>query len=217
MPTLFRDIETRSNLKLELAGAWRYASDPTTTVLCVGYAVDGPIRIWTPDQPIPEAFVEAARNPAWLIVAHNDQFETAVEERLLHPRYEWPLIPIDRHRCTMAAAYAAALPGALEKAAAALGLPFQKDRDGHRLMLQMSWPRLRRKGEDAGQLYWIDGPEHRQRLHQYCARDVELERALFHRLPPLSDDEQALWVLDQVINRRGFAIDRALALSARAL
>ena len=215
---LFRDIETRSAVRLGRCGAWRYAADATTEVLCVGYAIDaGTVQIWTPDQPIPEEFLTAARDPNWLIVAHNDQFESAIEQHLLHPRYGWPLIPIEQHRCTMAMALTAALPGALEKAATALGLPFQKDRDGQRLMLQMSRPRRPRKGEKADQLYWIDSAEHRQRLHQYCARDVELERALFHRLPPLSETEEALWTLDQIVNRRGFHVDRALAIAAREL
>ena len=40
----------------------------------------------------------------------SDQFETVIEERILNPRYSWPLIPISRHRCTMAAALANALP-----------------------------------------------------------------------------------------------------------
>jgi len=109
MPTLHRDIETRSTLNLARAGAWRYAADPTTDVHCAAYAVDdGPVQIWTADQPIPEAFTTAATDPDWLIVAHNDGFETAIEERLLHPRYGWPLIPTERHRCTMAAALASA-------------------------------------------------------------------------------------------------------------
>ena len=61
MPTLFWDIETRSVVSLETAGEWRYAADPTTDVLCVGYAVDdnNPL-IWTPGDPIPEAFTTAA-------------------------------------------------------------------------------------------------------------------------------------------------------------
>jgi hypothetical protein len=52
-----------------------------------------------------------------------------VERRLGIPNgYDWPLVPIERHICTMAAARANALPGALEeKAAAALQLPHQKD------------------------------------------------------------------------------------------
>src|SRR5262245_27752553 len=218
VPLLFRDIETRSTARLDRCGAFRYAADLTTDVLCVGYAVDhGPVHIWTPGQPIPEEFLAAARDPDWLLVAHNDQFETAIEEQLIRPRHHWPLIPFDRHRVTMTMALASALPPALEKAATALELPFRKDRDGHRLMLQMSRPRRPRKGEDPEQVHWIDGAEQRQCLHQYCARDVELERALFHRLPSLSDFEQALWVLDAFINQRGFAIDRTLAIAARAL
>ena len=107
--------------------------------LCIGYAVDdGPVRIWIPGQPVPAEFHEAATDPTWLVVAHNNQFEAAIEERLLQPRYGWPLVPLERHRCTMAMALAAALPGALENAAAALDLPYQKDREGRRLMLRLS-------------------------------------------------------------------------------
>jgi hypothetical protein len=47
---LHRDIETRSTLRLADVGAWRYAADLSTEVLCIGYAVDdGPVQIWTPD------------------------------------------------------------------------------------------------------------------------------------------------------------------------
>ena len=99
------------------------------------------VQIWTPDQQIPEEFFAAAKDADWLVVAHNDGFESAIEERLLNPSYGWPLVPIGRHRCTMAAALANALPGALDAAAAALGLEMRKDPDGHRLMRQMSRPR----------------------------------------------------------------------------
>ena len=90
------------------------------------------MQIWTPGQPIPEEFIEAERNPNWLVAAHNDQFETAIEEHLLQPRFGWPLVLLERHRCTLAMALAAALPAALENAALAVGLPYQKDREGRR-------------------------------------------------------------------------------------
>ena len=218
MPILFRDFETRSTLNLADVGAWRYAADPSTEMLCVAFAVDeGEVQIWTPGQPIPEEFITAARDPDWLIVAHNDAFETAIETRLLHPRYGWPLVPIERHRCTMAAALANALPGRLEGAAAALKLPIQKDADGHRLMMQMAKPRRPRKGEDPDIVYWHDDMERRLRLQEYCRRDVEVERELFKRLPPLSPDELALWQLDATVNMRGFHVDRALAEAARQI
>jgi DNA polymerase len=164
---LHRDIETRGALRLADVGAWRYAADPRTEVLCVGYAIDdAPVRIWTPDQQIPEEFHIAARDPDWLVVAHNDSFETAIEERLLNPRFGWPIVPIERHRCTMAAASANALPASLDAAAAALSLPVRKDAEGHRLMMQMSRPRRARKGEDPNAIHWYDDPERRARLQE---------------------------------------------------
>jgi DNA polymerase len=213
MPVLHRDFETRSILDLKKVGAYRYAGEPTTGVWCVTFAVDdGPVQIWRPGQPIPEEFRIAARDPDWLVAAYNDRFESSIEERLLAPRYSWPLVPIERHRCTMAAALANALPAELGAAAAALDLPIRKDADGRALMLKMARPRKPRRGEDPqGGPYWDDDPDHLARLCAYCVRDVEVERALHHRVPPLLESEQALWALDQIINRRGFAVDTALA------
>src|SRR5262245_38642609 len=88
LPVLFFDIETRSAVDLRRVGAWCYASDPSTQVLCIGYAIDdGPVRIWLPGDPVPEAFIEAARNPNWLLVAHNDQFERTISQHILEQRH----------------------------------------------------------------------------------------------------------------------------------
>jgi DNA polymerase bacteriophage-type len=211
---LFRDIETRSTLDLTGVGAWRYAGDPNTAVWCVAYAIDdGPARIWIPGQVIPEEFHTAARDSNWVAAAHNDAFERAIEELVLVPRFDWPLVPIERHRCTMAAALASALPGSLEGAAEALGLP-GKDTEGAHLMRLMAKPRKPRAGEDPNGIYWHDDPEKLERLYTYCRNDVEVERALFHQLPTLADLEQALWALDATINRFGFHTDGPLLEAA---
>jgi DNA polymerase len=218
MPNLHRDLETRSTLDIGDVGARRYAADPTTTVLCVAYAVDdSPVQIWLPSsgEPIPEPFFETERNPEWTVSAHNDGFESAIEQLNLAPQFNWPLVPIERHRCTMAMALACALPAKLETVAAVLQLPFQKDAEGARLMRQMAKPRKPRPGEDpSGGPYWHDAPDQLQRLGEYCKQDVEVERALHKRLPPLTDAEQALWVLDAVINARGFYTDGPLLEAA---
>jgi DNA polymerase len=217
MPDLIWDIESRSAAKLKTCGAWRYAADPTTEVLCLGYAIgDAAPKIWTPGQPIPGEFIEAARDPQWRVVAHNAMFEYAIASRILRPKYNWPEIPLARYQCTLALALARALPGELNGACEALGLP-GKDAAGHRLMMEMAQPRKRRKGEDPNQLYWIDSPEKRERLQQYCARDVEIERGLFRRLPPLPVGEEEMWRLDQLVNERGFFTDVALAKAARVI
>jgi DNA polymerase len=205
VPILFRDYETHSSsVDLKDAGAWKYAAQAETGVWCCAFAVDnGPVQIWTPNNPVPEQFYVAAHDAGWLIVAHNNSFERAIEERVLAPRFGWPLAPIEQHRCTMAMALAAALPASLEGAAGALGLTFQKDRGGQRLMRKLA----RRAAEDAT-------PDELKRLYAYCQTDVEVERELYRRLPPLSDAEQELWVADARINHRGFYTDGALLEAA---
>src|SRR6266568_7127388 len=220
MPTIFWDIETRSVLALETAGAWRYAADPTTEVLCVGFAVDeAEPEIWTPESgaPIPQPFITAANDPNWSIVAHNYAFERTIETRILTPRYSWPLIPITQQRCSMTLALVNALPGGLDAAAAELGLAVQKDVEGYKLMRKMSRPLPKRKRDAPDVIRWFETPEARARLAEYCKQDVIIERMVFNTLPPMPPVEQERWELDAVINARGFCTDIALAIATRDL
>jgi DNA polymerase len=215
---LHRDYETRSTILLKAVGADRYAAHPRTEVLCVAYAVDhDPVQLCTPDDPEPPEFEEAARNPSWIVAAHNDAFESAVEQHILHPRYNWSIIPSERHRCTMTMALAAGLPARLSAAADALELANRKDAAGERLMHQMSKPRRPHKDQDPAGTYWFDGQERLDRLYSYCKQDTETERELYYRLRALSPTEQALWVLSNTINARGFCVDRKFAEAARRI
>ena len=215
---LHRDYETRSQAILKLVGPHRYAADPRSEVLCCAYAVDDdPVQLWRPGDPIPPEFLEAARNSNWIVIAHNDAFETAIEQQLLHLHYAWPVIPLERHRCTMAMALAAGLPARLSLAADALELGNRKDTAGERLMHQTSKPRRAHKDEDPSQVYWFDDDARLQRLSAHCKQDVEVERELYNRLPPLSPAEQSLWELTCKINIRGFYVDRKFAGAARQI
>jgi DNA polymerase len=97
---LHRDYETRSEVDLRKVGAHAYAAHQSTQILCVAWAVDDePVRLWRPKgllwhgDPIPPEWFEAAANPNWRVVAHNDQFESAIEQHILHPRHGFPLVP----------------------------------------------------------------------------------------------------------------------------
>jgi DNA polymerase len=215
---LHRDFETRSRAILRKVGAHKYAADSTTEIICAAYAVDDqPVQLWLPTDPVPQEFLEAAHDPHWILVAHNDSFETAIEQSVLVPRHGWPTIPIERRRCTMAACLALGLPAKLSAAADALELTNRKDAAGERLMHAMSKPRKPRKGEDPAGSYWFNDDERLQRLCEYCRQDVEVEREVHDRLPPLSAAEQALWVLSCQINERGFHVDRQFAEAARRI
>ena len=97
-----------------------------------------------PGDPIPPAFTEAAKNPDWLVSAFNNSFERLIERHIMAPRYSWPEIPIERHRCLLASALSLALPASLSGVAGALQLEQAKDPVGRRVMLQMSRPRKAR-------------------------------------------------------------------------
>jgi DNA polymerase len=215
---LHRDYETRSQAILKIVGAQRYAADASTEVLCCAYAVDDdPIKLWRPGDPVPTEFVVAAQNRNWIVAAHNDAFEAAIEKLILTPQYRWPAIPIERHRCTQAMCLALGLPARLSAAADALELNNRKDAAGERLMHQTSKPRRAHKDEDPNGIYWFEDQERLDRLYDYCAQDVKVERELYNRLPPLSQTEQKIWQLSCQINARGFCVDRAFAEAARKI
>jgi hypothetical protein len=77
---LHRDYETRGQLLLKRVGTHRYAADPGTEVSCCAFAVDDePVQLWIPGDPVPPEFIEAAADPSWIVCAHNDAFEAAIE------------------------------------------------------------------------------------------------------------------------------------------
>jgi hypothetical protein len=206
------DFETRGVVDLRKVGAARYAVDPHTDVWCVAFAVDAePVQLWRPCEPVPPELIEAATDPDCKSIAHNAGFERAILRHVLAPplRYGWPDIPVERWRCTMSMALALALPAALGKLADVLGLAHQKGDD--KIMHLLAKPRRPRGDEDPAKgPYWFDDAERLAELYRYCAADVECERELFSRLSPLSDAEQSLWQLDQIINDRGFYVDGML-------
>jgi DNA polymerase len=187
--------------------AWRYAADVSTEVLCCAYAVDdGEVQLWTPGQAIPEPFIAAATDPDWLVVAHNDEFDSSIEIYLLAPKLGWPIVPPDRHRCTMALARANALPGSLKGAGEALALAVQKDKAGETLMRRIAQYKIKEPT-----------PDELAQLYEYCKQDTRAAREIFNTLPPLTGAEQAVWTQDRIINARGFPIDRKLALAMAKL
>jgi DNA polymerase len=184
-------------------------------VLCCAYAVDdSEIGLWTPGDPIPQPFIDAACQSEWIVAAFNDQFERWIEQHIMAPRYGWPLVPIERHRCLQAAGLAMALPASLDAMTGALKLPVRKDLAGRRNMLAMSRPRQARADEDPDGVYWHDDVERRAFLHAYCRQDLATERALYQRIGFLPGEEQVNWVIDATINARGVPIDRRLLEAA---
>ena len=121
------DFETRSTVDLKECGLDIYAKHSSTDIWCFAWAIgDSEPEVWCPGNPIPE-FMRPSTFKTVVFIAHNANFELAIWNRIATIRYGWPRLIPEQVRCTMAMAYAMALPGSLENAAAALGLEQQKD------------------------------------------------------------------------------------------
>lgn len=205
MTILHIDFETYSAEDLRVRGLDNYARHHSTGVHCLGYCFDDePVELldfhndrFADDHPV---LLHVAAGGE--VVAHNAAFEIAIWNAVCVRKYGWPELKAGQCRCTMAQAYAMALPGSLEQAALALGIDNKKDKAGGRVMLQLARPR-----PDGSLWRYADNPGKFEILFAYCRQDVEVERELDARMMHLSAPEQQLWVLDQKINQRGVHVD----------
>ncbi len=169
---------------------------------------------YAPDPPGGDfqSLFSAFMEPDIILVAHNALFEQVITRNVFAAKHMYSVkglktIPSDRWLCTATLASALALPRNLEGAALALKLPVKKDMDGRRLILKWCKPRKPTKKSDKLK---HDDPEELRRLIEYCKTDVAVETELFLKAPPLTANERKIWLLDQKINLRGFAVDRPL-------
>src|SRR6516162_7319617 len=221
MRTVFWDNETRSAINLRDSGAYIYAIDPTTQPLCLVFIIeDGEPQLWLPFNPVPLVFLEIAANPTkWQLVAHNYEFDRAILDNILVPKYGFQPIPLEVQHCTQRLALANAYPAELDLLAQALGLPYRKDPAARKAMLAVSRPRTQRKRKATTVPTWDDDPVKLQLLYERCKLDVVTTRAVWQsaKLKRLSETERYYQLKDAVINGRGVRLDRAFTTAARDL
>jgi DNA polymerase len=219
MPNLYIDLETRSTADLRKVGAYEYANHPTTQVMLFAWALDDDaVQVWhCLTDPAPRLLLDALRNPAVALVAHNASFERTMLTRCAHARalgLDPAWFGLVRFTCTAARAACFGLPRTLAGAGKALGLAAQKDAEGHRLMLQMCRPR---RIDPGGGIVWWEDADRVARLAAYCRDDVVVERLVDRALPALPDQERRLWRLTEMINDRGIGVDTQMLTRAALL
>ena len=195
------DFETRSRADIRKTGSHRYASDPSTEVLCLAYNLTGKpgeTELWVQGEEPPEDLINEI-NIGSPICAHNAAFERAIWTHICHERFGWAEVAPDQWRCTLAGCSRQGLPRSLAAAGAALGISMPKDQEGRKIMLQLCKP------DRAGN--WVETPDKLERLYEYCIRDVEAEIAIWDKLEEMPESELKIWHLDQEINFRGLQID----------
>jgi DNA polymerase bacteriophage-type len=213
---LHLDFETYSEVDITVVGGMRYAEDPSTEILIVGWSVDD-------DEPITVDMTEP--NALWQLAyvfdliqkgvpvgAHNAHFERAIWEKVGVPKHKFPVTPKPwQWDCTAARARMLAIPGSLDGAANALGLGETKNPIGQSLIQLFSKPHNKK-----GRCLPADRPEDFMFFRSYCAQDVKVEAQLDKILPPLTQVEKDAFVLDYKINDYGMPVnmDRVNAADA---
>lgn len=228
MSRLHIDIETYSEEDLKETGVYRYAEHESTSLNCLGYAIDdGPVHQWIPFDDVPQAVLDAvqARHPTAVLIpgrlvpmalqeawaectkrAHNAQFERVVLNGTAGKRLGGFRTDIGEWTCTAVKVAEMGLPRSLEDAANALGT--HKKSDGGRIeMLQLSKPRKPTKADPSARWTFQNAPDKWIAMLCYNIDDVLAERDLDNALPDIDENEQRLYHLDQKINENGWACD----------
>ncbi|QBA09445.2 putative DNA polymerase I [Xanthomonas phage X2] len=199
---LFLDFEVASKTELKAHGLARYLACPTTKPYCFTFVLPGMRQadLWELGQPIPRqilAHIAAGKT----FVAHNAAFDALIWNDVL-PRWVKTDLPQLNLRgqvqCSAARARYNGLPGGLGRAAEALGLPLQKDREGAAAMKELM------HNPD-----WSPAthPELFARTYKYALLDTDVMVALWEATQPMPPQEQLYWQLDLEINMRGFGVD----------
>lgn len=225
------DFETRSAADIKRTGAFRYAEDPSTEILCAAIARDDeePLLWVSPkfafddmsvcrsslgaDELIDE--MNASDAPVY---AHNAYFEQAITNHCpdnLNLNHLWFQIDYRRWRCTAAMSRRAAIPPSLEKAAETLGLLQQKDSKGKALIRKFSIPQ-KASGKFINP---IDRQDDFIAFCDYCLQDVRVEQGIHKALKhfELTGDTLAAFQADLAINSRGLPVNLPALRHAQSL
>ncbi len=107
---IYIDFESASECDLPTRGAYNYARDPSTRVLCMAWAInDGEVSVWTPDQPFPHQVYDAVQHGA-MIYAHNAAFERLIWTYVLGPDFNIVTPRLEQFYCTATQARANCAP-----------------------------------------------------------------------------------------------------------
>ena len=195
---------------LSAVGAAVYSEHPSTEILSFAYDLKqgaGP-QLWRPGMPPPTDLFEHLYSGE-PIEAWNVSFEYFIWTNVCTAHMGWPALPPQQLRCAMSKARAWSIPGKLEKAALVLNAPEQKDKKGDLLIRQLCVPRSPTKLDKRLRYIYPDSPDKFKALYSYCIQDIKAEASVARLTPDLQPQELDLWLLDQRINRKGIAIDRA--------
>lgn len=203
----FFDFETRSRMDLPDVGAVKYCLHESTevTLLTWCFGRTGMVKEWRKGWPVPAEILDVAYFPEkYKFIAHNIGFDFLVWSLVFSRSIPDLVRPtIDDIEDNMAISTHFRIGASLENAAHTLKLPYNKDKDGRRLMLKQCKPGIK------GDFYELTEKEWESFSH-YGKTDTRLLRDVYYLCPPLPASER--WAFEWTFKRnmRGILLDEAL-------
>lgn len=208
------DIETFSSVDINKSGLYKYVQSPDFSILLLAYSIDGGaveiIDLTKTHLPI---FIQnLLLDPEYIKHAYNAAFEWyclskhfGLEEK---ERAEW----LKQWRCTMMHGLYCGYTAGLDATGKAIGLPQNKQKltTGKALIKTFCSPcKPTKSNGNRTRILPEHEPERWELFKEYCRQDVVTEMEIENRLShfPVPELVQSQWVLDQIQNARGVAID----------
>ena len=171
------DIETFSKHNIKEVGTDVYSRD--CEVIIAGFAVNNdPVTMWEIGQARGE--FKDFLSEVSILVAHNARFE-----RCVLTRQGWTDRPLEDWGCTMAQAFAHALPGGLEQLCHFLGVAEDSQKKAESKKLLRMFSTLQRGGKRYTKR---DKPAEWERFRIYGEYDVISMRACYNKMPRVNFD-----------------------------
>lgn len=214
----FADFETRSLLDLLDVGAYKYAHHPSTEILVLSYTFDDHAQghIWSPhwawpmsdhDEQMLDVLMDFILDGGYMVF-WNAGFDRHIWNQAGR-KYGFEDLPLEQVLCAQAQAEANNLPGKLAKAAECLGVHFQKDPKGQRLINQLCMGT-----RDSWDYEAHSNAEWMGHFRDYCLKDVLSTRDVWQSTRPLTLPEWTEYHASERINDRGVAVDVEFSAAA---
>ena len=220
------DIETYSDVDLKKCGMYKYAESPYFEILLFAYSINGGEVVvidLANDEKVPTEVIIALSDKEVIKWAYNAAFERICLSEWLRRNYPEYFNSystsddtVDNYldpsswRCSMVWSAYLGLPLSLEGVGAVLGLEEQKMKEGKDLIRYFCVPckPTKSNGGRTRNLPIHDATKWKSFI-SYNRRDVEVEMAIQKKLAnfPVPEFIWQEYILDQVINDRGIAID----------
>lgn len=210
----FIDCESFSDVPIK-NGFMNYVEG--AEVMLVSYALnDDDVGLWdiTRGEPMPAYLEDHVYDERIKLVAHQSAFDRRMFQFTeLFPGAD---LSVARWEDTMVQALAHGLPGGLDSLCKIFGVDADKAKDkrGKQLIQLFCKPTAKgtRNTEATHPVQWGE-------FRGYAKSDISAMRVIHRKLPrrnyPDRPVDFRVWEIDQIINQRGFMIDRNLALAAK--